>query len=148
MELIERLQTRKDTHGNIKSYGIFLCPFCLQKVVRPVSNGYKCKSCGCQEYSEEKNKKISEAQKGKKLTEEHRNKINKFKKGKDHYLFGKYRSEDSKQKQSETRKGIEFGEEWRQKISKATKGENNPMFGVHRFGELSPTWDGGKSFEP
>ena len=22
------------------------------------------------------------------------------------------------------------------------------MFGVHRFGELSPTWDGGKSFEP
>ena len=28
------------------------------------------------------------------------------------------------------------------------KGENNPMYGVHRYGEGSPNWQNGISFEP
>jgi len=32
--------------------------------------------------------------------------------------------------------------------SEKLSGKNNPYYGVHRYGENSPTWQGGKSFEP
>ena len=64
--------------------------------------------------------------KGKKLTEEHRQNMSIAKKGK---------------------KRKPFSEEHRQKISESLTGENNPNFGIIRPGELSPNWQGGKSFE-
>ena len=48
---------------------------------------------------------------------------------------------------SESHKGIQYSEKTKQKVSIATKGKNNPMYGVHRFGELAPNWQEGKSFE-
>ena len=49
MILIKKLGTKKNKSGNIISYGEFLCgiPKCGRIVERPLSDGYKCKSCGC-----------------------------------------------------------------------------------------------------
>lgn len=67
-------------------------------------------------HSEETRKKLSEINKGKPLSEEHRKNISKSLKG--HEV-----SEETKQKMSETKKGRIFTEEHKQKISETMKGK-------------------------
>ena len=45
MKLIRKLGTRK-VNGRLESWGLFLCPECLQEVERPLGDGKKAKSCG------------------------------------------------------------------------------------------------------
>ena len=47
MELIRKLGTRINKNGNLESWGLFLCPDCLQEVEKQLSNGLKQKFCGC-----------------------------------------------------------------------------------------------------
>ena len=63
-------------------------------------------------------RKISEANKGRKLSEEHKRRISEANKGKE-------LSEETKKKISETKKG-------------KYEGENNPMYGIHRYGKDNP----------
>ena len=88
--------------------------------------------------SEEHKKKISDSNKGKKLTEEHKNKLrkpktedhkNKLKKPKSNSEnMGKYeRTEEIIRKLSESHKGLQSG-------------EKNPMYGVHLTGEKHPNF--------
>ena len=46
MELIKNLSTRK-VNGRIESWAVFLCTICNLEVERPLGNGLKAKSCGC-----------------------------------------------------------------------------------------------------
>lgn|SRR3990167_2427418 len=105
MELIKNLPTRIKNSYNI-SYAIFLCLFCFSIVIRRLEGGKRSKSCGCV-----KNELISKSNKGKKKTEEH------------------------KQKLKEVAIGRIVTEETRDKLSKATKGENNPMYNKHHTEE-------------
>ena len=157
MELIRRLPARKNKKGKWESWGIYLCPFCLKEVEKRISNGKKCKSCGCKT-SELKSESIA---------------------GKNHPLYGKHHSEETRQKQSNTKKdnysagkkspmfGKNHSEESKQKIREGRKdkyiGENSPMYGKRHSkeskqkmkeahigkhaGELNSQWQGGKSFE-
>jgi len=71
------------------------------------------------EKSEETKRKISEAKKGQKLTEEHKRKIKENHadfSGENHPMWGKHWSKETRQKMSEAHKGQETG-------------EDNPMFG-------------------
>mgnify|MGYP001561409902 CR=1 FL=1 len=72
MELIKDSGTRL-IKGYWLRFGIFLCPYCNKEVERRLAHGLKQKSCGCV-----KNKLISESVKGKKKTEEHKNKLSKI----------------------------------------------------------------------
>ena len=65
---------------------------------------------------------ISEAKKGKKLSEETKQKISKT-------LEGKHPSEETRKKMSEAKKNM--SEETRKKMSEANKGKNNPNYGKH-----------------
>ena len=76
----------------------------------------------------------SDALKGKKLSEEHKKKLSKAKKGKytgeKHSMYGKHHSEESKKKMSEAHKGEKnhnygkkMSEEQKKKISEAEKGK-------------------------
>ncbi len=47
MVLIEIVSTIKNKKGIKISFGLFLCPYCLQEVVRHLSSGKRNKSCGC-----------------------------------------------------------------------------------------------------
>ena len=48
MELIKHLKCRKKGK-HWTSWGLFLCPACNQEVEKPLSNGRKYKTCGCQQ---------------------------------------------------------------------------------------------------
>jgi hypothetical protein len=89
--------------------------------------------------SEETRKKLSEAGKGRIISEEHRQKIGEANK---HRIIseetrkklseaskGKTPSEESRQKMSESGKGRTHSEETRQKMSESSKGEKHYMFG-------------------
>ncbi|GAH41094.1 unnamed protein product, partial [marine sediment metagenome] len=83
-------------------------------------------------------KKMSEAHKGLKHTEESKRKISEANRGKNHPLWGKHHSEKTRRKMRESRSGegnAMFGkhhsEETKRKISEANKGK------LHR-------WEGGK----
>lgn len=166
MQLIRKLGTRLSKKGHLESWGEFYCVFCKTYVEKRLSQGYKCKSCGC-----ECNKLISKAVKGEK---------NPF--------YGKKHKEETKQKLREVNKGRIVTEEIRQKIAKANKGkkrtgefkinlskqrvgDRNPMYGISLLGkdngmygkhqtdiakqkisiatkmENNPNWQDGKSFE-
>ena len=103
MKLLKDLGTRL-INGQKVRYAIFWCDFCKQEVEKRLQQGLRDKSCGCVT-----NKLKSEGNKGKKKSEEHRQKMKE-----NHADFS---------------------------------GGNHPMYGVHRFGEDSPNWSGGKSFE-
>ena len=148
MKLIERLYSKKDKKGKWRSYGKYLCLFCLQEVVKLTGLGERCKSCGCQQYSEEKNKKISQSNKGKKHTKEHNEKISTSMKGKKH-------TKEHNEKIALTNKK-NYTEERKQKISFGNKGKSKTKehkqklkeSHADKIGELSPNWQGGISFEP
>ena len=70
--------------------------------------------------SEETKQKMSEAKKGKHFSDEHKRKISETKKN---------MSEETKRKLSEALKGKILSEETKKKISEAKKGENNPIYG-------------------
>ncbi|MEK6936182.1 MAG: NUMOD3 domain-containing DNA-binding protein, partial [Nanoarchaeota archaeon] len=110
---------------------------------------------------------------GKKHTEEAKQKIREANSGENSSLYGTHPTEETRQKMSESHRGTKnhnFGktqsEETKRKNSEAHKGknigENNPFYGKKHTeeaiskikqnmpnlsGELSPTWQGGKSFE-
>ena len=65
---------------------------------------------------------VSGANKGRQLSEEHKQKLSESHKG-------KQLSEEHKQKLSESHKGTHLSEEHKQKISESLKGENSPLYG-------------------
>ena len=71
-------------------------------------------------------KKISEANKGKHLSKEHKRKISEANKGENNPNYGKPLSEEHKKKLSEAHKGKQHTEETKKKMSESRKGENNP----------------------
>ena len=143
MELIREIESRKNKSGKLIKWAEFLCEFpkCGKIVERQIGNGIRQQSCGCQQHSEEVNKKIADSKEGKKT---------------------KPCSEERKQKISLANKGKKRTEEQRQRISKRQMGVNNPnygngdkmcgdknpMYGVHNFGKNTPNWNGGTSFLP
>ena len=175
MKLIRKLPARLNKSKNSwQSWAIFLCPCCLQEVGRIVQNGEKAKSCGCnksefisklnkgKDFSGENNPFY-----GKNHTEESKQKNREFHLGKEPWNKGKINvySQETLDKMSKTRieKGISKGENnyWYGKgfllsgksnpnygNGDKIRGINNPMYGVHRYGELSPNWNNGSSFEP
>ena len=166
MKLIRKLPTRKNKNGNYTSHSLYECPVCLQEVEKQLGSGLVAKSCGKKEcrpkynqgenhpmygkkHTEVSNKKNSESQKGKVITEEHRQNISKghiglisWNKGgtvseetKNKIKLGntdKKRTEKQKENYSKAFKGRVILEEQRQKISETmlkngtTKGCNNP----------------------
>ena len=74
-------------------------------------------------HSEESKRKLSEANKGKKLSEETKKKMSEAKKGKNHPMYGKKVSDETKRKMSEANKGKKFSEETKRKLSEANKGK-------------------------
>lgn len=81
-------------------------------------------------FSKETRKKISEAKKGEKKSEECKAKLRAL------YLDKTY----------EELHGIEMANQIKAKQSKASEGSSNPMYGMRK--EQSPNWQGGISFEP
>ncbi len=90
--------------------------------------------------------KVSDALKGRKLSEEHKRKMSErmkdtwsnteFRnvmseklKGKTSWIKGKHHSEETKHRISEANKGKTLSEEAKRKLSESKKGKNNPMFG-------------------
>ena len=140
MKLIRKLGTRRNKSGNLISYGIFWCDFCLQEVEKQLSSGKVCKSCGCERYT-----LSSEAQKGKIISEKQKQRLREVNIGKVSSFKGKTHTEEAKKKNSESHKGKKVSEKQKEQHSERMKGKNNPMYG--KSGELSPNWQGGISFE-
>src|SRR3972149_8764172 len=124
MKLIRKLGTRINTSGNLISYAIFECPYCLQEVEKQLSSGKICKSCGCVRY-----KLSGESQKGKIISEKQRQKLSLANKGKTSQFKGKTHTEEARKKQSESHKGKKISEKQKRQHSKRMKGKNNPMYG-------------------
>jgi hypothetical protein len=76
----------------------------------------------------ENRKRISELEKGKKVSEETKRKMSQSKKG-------KKLSEETKRKLSEAHKGKKHTEEWKEKMSMIMKGTNNHFYGKHHSEE-------------
>jgi hypothetical protein len=74
--------------------------------------------------TEETKEKLRQINKGKKLSEEAKQKIGLRSKGNQNML-GKHHSEETKQRMSEARKGRTFSEETRKKLSEALMGNRN-----------------------
>ena len=81
--------------------------------------------------SEEHKRKISESTKGILKSEEHKQKLSETHKGEKCYAFGKHPSEETRLKMSEAHKRENLSEATRLKKSKASKGNKNPNFGKH-----------------
>lgn len=87
----------------------------------------KGKTCSCKKCG---NKKIGQAQKGRKHTQEHIDKARQnrtVKSGEEHHMYGKHHSD-----------------EFKQHMREINTGELNPMYGVHRYGEDNPMY--GKTY--
>ena len=78
------------------------------------------------QHSEKTKRKMSEARKGKKFSDEHKRKLSE---NNARYWKNKNRSEKTKRKISEAKKGKTLSEETRKKMSEAQKGKNHPMYG-------------------
>lgn len=142
MYLIKKLGIKKSIIGNsYSSYGLFLCPFCLQKVEKVLGAGVKAKSCGCVS-----NKLMSETRIKKELSKGKNNPmygVHRF--GNKAPMYGKKHTNEtriiisnSRKGKSSYWKGKKFTEEYKQKIR-----ENHADFKM----EKHPQWQGGKSFE-
>jgi len=130
-----------------------------------VNNGYNCETGGNKNkrLSEETKKKISASEKGKEISEWHKNIISesnkeRYKDPKNHPMFGKKHSEESKKKISNSLEGEKnpfFGKkhtkETKNKISENHadfSGENHPQYGKHRTEETKrKISDGRAKFE-
>ncbi len=139
MKLIKNLGTKKDKKGNYQSIALFLCPYCLQEVIKQLGHGLRDKSCGCVQYelsaeslmgkkrTEEQKSNISKGLKGKKHTEEHNKNISEGNKG-------RIVTEITRLKISEGNKGKIHTDEQNKKNSEFQKErfknkENHPMYG-------------------
>ena len=148
MELIIKLDIRLNKTGNNKQrWGLFLCPYCLQEVERTLNHGYKQKSCGCVHY-----KLISESQKGREFSKEHRQNISDSMKGNTPWNKGKkdiYSEEIiQKMRESQIKNGKNKGEN-NYFYGKSFIGKDNPNYGNGDKirGSKNPNWQNGKSFE-
>ena len=87
-------------------------------------------------HTEETRKKLSEINKGKKLTDDTRKKISEAEKGKrtgeKHPMYGKKHSTETRRKLSEANKGKKLSEETKKKLSAAAKGNTN-IRGYHWY---------------
>lgn len=108
--------------------------------------------CGCgKKVTKDENRFIFGHQNhGKHLSEEHKKKLSKLKKGEKNYWFEKHLSEEHKKKLSESKKGKpgsnlgkHFSEEHKRKISKSMKGKKHPVIS----GKNNGNWKGGISKE-
>ena len=50
MKLIKDLGTERDKNNHTARWGLFLCPYCNEKVERPYRDGLRNKSCRCAQY--------------------------------------------------------------------------------------------------
>ena len=108
MELIKDLGTRL-IKGVWIRYGLFLCPFCLQEIIRGLRSGLKQQSCGCV-----KNKLIGKGNTGKKRTEEQKKNYSKA-------FKGRIVTEETREKIGLGNKGKKRTEEYRQSKSESQK---------------------------
>ena len=139
MKLIEIIESRIDKDGSLRKWGKFLCLFCNKQKELPLRDGKRNKSCGCQ-----KDKLIGIANKGKKRTDL-QNKLNSERKKKYWDSLseeGRKLTEEHKNKIGEGNKGHFHTEETKSKIKEARK---NQIIGC---GALAPNWNNGSSFEP
>jgi len=86
-------------------------------------------------HSDETKRKISEAGKGRKMSEKTKEKMREVFRGNKSYMFGKPKSQEIRKKLSEANKGRHPSEETRRKMSDAQRGEKGS------------NWRGGISFE-
>jgi len=169
MEFIKEIEPRLNKNGHSKKWAIFKCPFCLQEVERRLENGKRQKSCGC------KGIELSvKARTGKKLTEQHKEKIrlaNTGKKRTEEYKQGlsiKYTGKNNPNYGNGDKirgennfwygKGFLLSGENNPNYGNGDKikGEKNPMYGrkgvlspmYGKIGSLCPNWNNGSSFEP
>ena len=177
MQLIKKLGRRKNKTGNnYTSWGLFKCGVivCGKEVERPLGNGKRNKSCGCNQYSEEMRQKVRESHLGMKATEETKEKMREATKGENNPFYGKKHTEEARQKikdnhadfsgENHPMYGKKQTEEARQKMSEShkgvepwNKGKDNPYSEKTvqkmsesrkgKTGELSPNWQNGISFE-
>jgi len=101
----------------------------------------------------ERAKKISEARKGYKQTEENKKRISKTLKGRKGINAGKKLSEEWKSKISKSMKGKHHTEETKRKLSESNKGkfrseEYRRNISEAKRGEKNSQWRGGLSFNP
>lgn len=128
MELIKKLSTRF-INGRLESWAVFFCLFCKQEIERPLGNGLKAKSCGCQQYSSEsRNKLIANSLIGKKRSKEIVEKIRISN-------TGKKRSEEFKQNMSKIHKGKIISKELRGILSQKNKGKKRTIEQRQRYSE-------------
>ena len=66
MEKIRDLPT-KIINGNRVSFAIYLCPFCSKEVIKRLSDGKRCKSCGCVQYKDINHNNIKHGESNTKL---------------------------------------------------------------------------------
>ena len=146
MKLIKEISSKREKNGKLIKWGKFLCIKCGIIVEKRLSNGLKAKSCGCNwhSFTDEHKNNISISLKGKKKTEEHKQKVlktrikNGIAKGKNNPNYGNKLSEKAKNKIAERnknnsyRKGKKHTKETKEKISIKNKGklsgENNPQW--------------------
>ena len=91
MELIRKIESRKDKDGKLRKWAVFLCNFCLEEVERRLSYGLKAKSCGCVQYI-----LMANTNKGSKRTEQTKN-ILREKKSKNLTFLGKKHTKEHKE---------------------------------------------------
>src|SRR4030042_1032849 len=108
-------------------------------------------------HTEEAKQKMRESHLGKKFTDKTKQILREKKQRENNPMFGKKQTEEAKQKIGQANKGKKRTEEQNKRNSQQNKEKNNPMYGregmlnpmygVHRFGESSPNWNNGSSFE-
>jgi len=111
------------------------------------------------QFSKEHKRNLSEAQKGRKCSEETKKKMsialkgntNGFKKGKSSWNKGKHLSKEHKNKLSLVHRNKKLSEGHKRNISKSLKGRVikwSEKISKALEGDKNPAWQGGKSFEP
>lgn len=108
-------------------------------LLRAIEDGYNCKlgGRGCVVVSEETRRRISQGQKGKKLSADHIEKIRKMNKGRVHTAetrakvsaagMGRRCTAETREKRSRSLKGRKFSEEHRRKLSERMKGSERAI---------------------
>lgn len=81
-------------------------------------------------FTKERKEKISQALKGRSLSQEMKAKLSEIRKGAKNGMFGKNHTEETKRKIADKAFGRKHSKETREKISRAFKGKNHPLYGV------------------